>query len=179
MTFSEWSGWIVPLHVHNFHLELCAHCKEMAVRLIVTMFATNGQSVRPPMYNSELTSLTAGWKYLTTWLAKMLEVRKCTARDLRQVTHNPDVANGIMGVVCWSAGPASPKVIIPDPSELMHMLNESTICPVLASLLGTEMSVIPRPISPSGAAPFKRDPVCIWPHLTNIEIGGQISIAYQ
>ena len=139
----------------------------MAESLIVTMFATNGQSVRPPMYNSELNNLAAGWEHLKTWLAKMLEVHKCTARDLRRVTHNPDVANGIMGVVCWPAGPASPKVIIPDPSELMHMLNESTICPVLASLLGTEISVIPRPISPSGAAPFKRDPVCIWPHLTH------------
>lgn len=179
ITISEWRGCMVPLHAHNFNLALCAHCIKMTVRLIVTMFATNGQSVRPPMYNSELTSLAAGWKHLTTWLAKMLEAYKGTARDLRRVTHNPDVANGIMGVVCWPVGPASPKVIIPDPSELMHMLNESTICPVLASLLGTEMSVIPRPISPSGAAPFKRDPVCIWPHLTHIEICGPISIALQ
>lgn len=107
----------------------------------------------------------------------MLQVHKRAARNLRRVTHNPDVANGIMGVVSWPGGPASPKVIIPDPSELMHMLNESTICPVLASLLGTEMSVIPRPISPSGAAPFKRDPVCIFPHLTRIEIGATINIA--
>ena len=33
---------------------------EMAESLIVTMFATNGQSVRPPMYNSELNNLAAG-----------------------------------------------------------------------------------------------------------------------
>jgi hypothetical protein len=51
---------MVPLHAHNLNLEYYAHCIKMTVRLIVTKSATNGQSVRPPMYNSELTSLAAG-----------------------------------------------------------------------------------------------------------------------
>ena len=85
--------------------------------------------------------------------------------EYRQKTYSPETEGSTIGVVSCVAGPSSPNVSVPAPLGLMQKLKESGSWPVLANLLGTDIGVVPSPISPSGAAPFSSEPVCIWPHL--------------
>lgn len=55
--------------------------------------------------------------------------------------------------------PVSPKLILPIPSGPKHMEKEFAVSPFLAKTLGTDMSFIPRPNRPLGAAPSKNEPV--------------------
>lgn len=69
------------------------------------------------------------------------------------------------GVSLWSALPLSPNLILPRPSDPKHMEKEFEVCPSFAKMLGTDISSIPSPIKPFGAAPSKNVPVWTLPQL--------------
>lgn len=67
----------------------------------------------------------------------------------------------LKGVSPWSKLPVSPKVILPIPSGPKHIEKELEVNPSLAKVLGTDTFLIPRPNKPLGAAPSKKEPVCL------------------
>lgn len=81
-----------------------------------------------------------------------------TALKLISKSHNFTYncpSEGRKEVICWVAGPWSPKKILPESSSLKQREKQFRTNPAFARRLGTEISPGPKPKRPSGATPFR------------------------
>ncbi len=126
-----------------------ANCFEASCRSIADL----QQQVLDPMKTS----------LLATWTKLERPGQNCDGRERRRCTHLELLT---IGVVCWVMGPLSPNTILPVTLKLVQKEKESSSPSSLLSVLGTEISPVPRPRTPSGASsPRRKWPVWVCPHL--------------